>query len=717
MKWKLVLCIIMIGIIPLASAGIIGDSWNFVLGIFGIEDINEMPSRIQIINQGESWTIVYSTDSDYIINVEDKNIQRTKICMWHKTATKPNDIPSQKNIYSESGKLITTLNRLKVGKDIGYCRVIDTEKYVRFGEHSTVLIYQNQSFVQFEDMNATLYKKVGDNWEITPDSIWVRADADTYKFGGDDSYGDNEVWQKYKYVVETNEPIEKHGFRYRFENHFINFIGDCFKVEYGEWKDTNGFEILNEADCKYNLSGNRLEVEFYSNGTIDPLISSAGGYPYNTTINVTEEPDANPFVHLNITNDLPYNETRLYYTYDYGDMTVYDYSGNDNDGSWPYSYSNYTSGVFNRSVYFASGAGNPGNVIFADDDNSLDFGTSENFSITTWLNEDSLITSHFLDGIVDKCSRGLGGSFSWPYGQGYSLALDSATGKVMMTIVSNTPANKYCQVSTDLVLPLDKWHHVVATVERGVPCSTNAIKIYINGTLMPTTKTAVSIFIWGVYSEGDTDMNIDNSIGLRVGAGVPGLTQWFDGEMDDTMIIGSLLSSSDVLDLYNNQSDRFLTTGEMNFENQDYDNNNTVNVSIASCQTLKDGSLNISVNDADETAFISCNATDHIFTSAGNENLSIRLKSDGFYSPVVRGNITINFFDTATILCALGVDCQVDCSTNPTVNIDDINIPNNEVYFYNTGIINLIADIYTNTIKFDKGCNITNATNIHLTKI
>ena len=404
-------------------------------------------------------------------------------------------------------------------------------------------------------------------------------------------------------------------------------------------------------------------VLYYKFGTDSIIVQAETGYASNDT-NVTQDfSGGEGCSHLNMSNKFPYNETRGYWNYDCGNATVTDFSKFDNNGLWNLFGNeeiDYSNGVYNRSVLFDWN--NSDDYFSVADDNSLDFGTSQNFTIATWVNADS-ISGTFTNGLINKFTLGVG-PFAWPYGTGYGLALNPNTNQIVLTIADSSVV-KYCQVSTDSAIPLNSWQHAVGTVERADECSTNVMKIYVNGTEVPTSKTAVRIF-GRIQTEGNTNsMNVDNSDGVSFGLTVPSQQDCFDGELDDSMIIGALLTASDVSDLYNNQSDdRFMKSGVMNFSDVDFGTNNSVNVTLGECGMLVDSNLSVFGDcyfDKDTCKAVNC-------LTNGKEDLEIWYHSDGFYSSIIAGNITweggIVITDSCSQSCIDGywiIDCNDKC--------------------------------------------------------
>lgn len=105
------------------------------------------------------WYVDYSTDDDFYVWMSDPELKKPEVCLISKTATKTQDL-NDKELYlsnktkgddkiSEPKIKSTKLLKTKTGfkTDVyGYCYTVkDKEKYIKFGEHSTVIVYSNES--------------------------------------------------------------------------------------------------------------------------------------------------------------------------------------------------------------------------------------------------------------------------------------------------------------------------------------------------------------------------------------------------------------------------------------------------------------------------------------------------------------------------------------------------------------------------------------------
>jgi hypothetical protein len=126
-----------------------------------------------------------------------------------------------------------------------------------------------------------------------------------------------------------------------------------------------------------------------------------------------------------------------------------------------------------------------------------------------------------------------------------------------------------------------------------------------------------------------------------------------NGTIDEVMIFNSTLNASQVEQIFNNQSRRFASQGNISFWNLDSGANTTLNISIPINQTFMDGEINGSINGETEFRFADGEANVINFTNAGEFNLTLHLyagnQTTRFYSPVVGGNISIEPFSYAAL--------------------------------------------------------------------
>ena len=90
----------------------------------------------------------------------------------------------------------------------------------------------------------------------------------------------------------------------------------------------------------------------------------------------------------------------------------------------------------------------------------------------------------------------------------------------------------YFTVTTDNVIPTDKWTHIVGTIAAG---QTGGLKIYVNGTLQSSSSTIADCGSYG---------------SLYIGSYIWPIGTYYSGLMDDFRVYTRTLSAAEVLKLY-----------------------------------------------------------------------------------------------------------------------------------------------------------------------
>jgi len=316
----------------------------------------------------------------------------------------------------------------------------------------------------------------------------------------------------------------------------------------------------------------------------------------STDTNVTQEVG---FAHLNISD----GNLVFYMPFDYNHSSgiVYDYSNNSNDGNMTNFDSNYTVDGKYGGAYSFDGIDDYINTSFV-----LNY---TNVSISFWIKSTHSSSSHIIDGRDGS-------------GDGYRVYY--TTGSLSFYVNSDA--------STVLVHSVGdgEWHHVFLTY---------------NG-----TDTAA--YFDGINEDSESiSETISVTTNMIIGAkSFVSPAIYLNGSLDELMIFNRSLNSTEITAIYNNQSARFMNPGTMLFVEKNLSVNDTTNITLADCSTLKGSSLQAKINDGDYQNFSSCNLTNYFVRgNLTHSNLTIKLNTDSnnFYSPLIIGNITLDSFDSA----------------------------------------------------------------------
>ena len=146
----------------------------------------------------------------------------------------------------------------------------------------------------------------------------------------------------------------------------------------------------------------------------------------------------------------------------------------------------------------------------------LDFGTSQAFSVSLWVNLNDT-------GIFNPLFSKTGSDVS----QGYAMSFDSAA----LTMYVNDAVDR-CDWSFSSGVAAGTWYNIVWTVTGARQSS-----VYINGNLQDSHNCSLS---------DDLSNSDDFSLGYMYSGG----NQYFSGKIDDVRIYNRILSSAEITNLY-----------------------------------------------------------------------------------------------------------------------------------------------------------------------
>jgi len=224
--------------------------------------------------------------------------------------------------------------------------------------------------------------------------------------------------------------------------------------------------------------------------------------------------------HLSIdTSQAPYSNLIAYYPFDViensSNNLTYDYSSNNNDGTLINGVK-FNSSCIYGNCYTFDGSNDyiNGSNLLLTDTGSISLWFKTNSSATQVIVSNSKATSPF-DGIVIYKSTANRLYFRWDN--------IGSTNQIILT--------KYYSDND--------WHNLVA-VQNGT-----GLNMYFDGVLSQTGGTNFTL----------TNKNYNLKIGTELSA------NYFNGSIDEVMIFNTSLNSSQILELYNNQSKRYMSTG------------------------------------------------------------------------------------------------------------------------------------------------------------
>src|SRR3989344_7816657 len=239
--------------------------------------------------------------------------------------------------------------------------------------------------------------------------------------------------------------------------------------------------------------------------------------------NVTNEP--NNATHLTINYATPpYNALAAYWSFDSDTSTkAYDLSNYSNDGTYTGGTTAVSGCLYDDCASFD---GIDDNLQVTDSD-SLD--ASPNVTFTAWIN---------IAG-----TAGGGDRYIAVKGNAYGVRLNGDSNRLRISLKNQSNSAIFDYINT-VDLSNNTWHHIAYTFNG------STLVVYINGSQVASTVRASENGDLGITTQ-------DLGIGSNSGGGSS-----FNGSIDEVMIFNATLNSTQIADIYNNQSSRFLKRGE-----------------------------------------------------------------------------------------------------------------------------------------------------------
>jgi hypothetical protein len=157
--------------------------------------------------------------------------------------------------------------------------------------------------------------------------------------------------------------------------------------------------------------------------------------------------------------------------------------------------------------------------------NNLDFDGSTAFSISFWLNANS----------VTSVSVPLGKASNASPFNGYWFGITSS-GNIRFTLSNDLNAPDWLAIENSATLSTSTWYHVVMTYDGSKDSS--GLKVYVDNAL--NTQTVISNTLTG---------SISNTKPFKLGARTNGF--WYNGLVDEISVFNRELTASEVTQLYN----------------------------------------------------------------------------------------------------------------------------------------------------------------------
>ena len=315
-------------------------------------------------------------------------------------------------------------------------------------------------------------------------------------------------------------------------------------------------------------------------------------------LNVTIEANGtvDNYTHLTVSDLSPYDSLVGYWNFD-GDnensklSTSYDWSNESNDGTMVGdAVVNSSGGRYGEGLVLD---GN-GDYVDCGNDASLNF-TTNDFSASAWVKTDSF---GVWSGIFDnKVPSAILGKLDLDYALGWEFSLHTNGRWVVTEGYLNfwmmIGGNEFFH-SVDANINNGDWHQVGFTLDRD---SDTGFKFFVDGAQVGSSANATSL-----------TGSISNNLPLRIASSdFMGMGTFceLNGSIDEVMIFDTALTSTQITEIYNNQSARFKETGTQKVRAVNIEQNgslNKVNVSTTVEENMDSrievrfGQMNLSVD-------------------------------------------------------------------------------------------------------------------------
>lgn len=162
---------------------------------------------------GSEWTVTrYTGDESTLYDVvfADRTSLRSEICLVRRNVITP--AANSINIYSRDGLSLASVPRETRDSRDYYCYT-PSQTYVRWGESSIITEYEEINMINYHtdvfDINSTLYKKIGDDWDNSVNTITLIVNEPDFVFKAIDNGTERGQVNDYMYKIESNLPIEQ----------------------------------------------------------------------------------------------------------------------------------------------------------------------------------------------------------------------------------------------------------------------------------------------------------------------------------------------------------------------------------------------------------------------------------------------------------------------------------------------------------------------------
>lgn len=404
------------------------------------------------------------------------------------------------------------------------------------------------------------------------------------------------------------------------------------------------------------------------NHTLDPTIFTNVSDDISTLINVSTE---NNFSHLNTSNVDPYNDLALYFPFDTNNsqLVQYDYSPQEGDGVifGATNIDTLCNGYGTCRRFDGVVAGDRGVVTVEELDGNGWFDVP--WSITFWMKANG--TANIQEIVGNQGNPQQTG--------GIGFYIRKGANRIQYRAFNGTEGD-FLQTPNGIIKQ-DTWIHVAVTT------FSQKINIYMNGTLRAGSGDFPLLpIVSGERPSADFNIGRASSTGRTL-----------NGSLDEVMVFNHTLTAEEVLEIFDNTSQRFYGSGEQTFKELNYSginsgDQNQVNVSIEQLLNVAFVNFTTQIGDAVNNANYSFGTITQIDTTTGradniniitpnNQSLSIQFHADNnsFYTPIILNTINQTSWTDPCIYLSGNWNTTCGCGVNTELNLSGNNITINHL--------------------------------------
>ncbi len=277
----------------------------------------QQEGKLFIIENPSEWNAIKATgeESELTFWSSNKSDKKTEIgwLLPEGETCSDNKWKDDKNTYKKDGTKIKNDKNsdLKIkcknnacdGQSCYHLKIKDDEainidEYVKLGENSFIIEYQNVSTLNYQldfgEANITLFKNVSNDWSNTVNEVFVYYNNDSYKFGANDSSNDD--LNEYKYQIKSDIPIYQYGNTAYVKNpvKIINFDSSHYETHEFDFTDVCSREF-NAFNTTEEIDGENYTITQY-NQTANCEYNSYEVWNRNETTNYTDEENETVYV-------------------------------------------------------------------------------------------------------------------------------------------------------------------------------------------------------------------------------------------------------------------------------------------------------------------------------------------------------------------------------------------------------------------------------------